>query len=347
MGSASGGLRSAKTTPEEKLKAVKSKQIDKSIEHERDKADSHFKILLLGGSECGKTTIFKQMRVLHLNGFSKEDALTFKPYIHCNIMSSLAQLLKACASFKIVHENNVQEAIDQFTEYAEKIKNTEDGVLTPTVGKSIEKIWHSSGVQTAYNRKFLYTLLDNCKYFLDDIRRITEESYVPTTQDILHCRLKSTGINEISFVYKKIEFKMIDVGGQRSERRKWIHCFDNVDMVLFVVSVSDFDTIDPEDPSQNRLLQNYFLFKTIAQNELFRHSSIVLFLNKYDIFKEKLQSSTIRQCWSHYAGDDSLLDATHFIQTQFRNCIHERHRYFSYITVATDTENIQLVGVYL
>ncbi|KIH66264.1 g-protein alpha subunit [Ancylostoma duodenale] len=147
MGSASGGLRSAKTTPEEKLKAVKSKQIDKSIEHERDKADSHFKILLLGGSECGKTTIFKQMRVLHLNGFSKEDALTFKPYIHCNIMSSLAQLLKACASFKIVHENNVQEAIDQFTEYAEKIKNTEDGVLTPTVGKSIEKIWHSSDAQ--------------------------------------------------------------------------------------------------------------------------------------------------------------------------------------------------------
>ncbi|EPB75567.1 g-protein alpha subunit [Ancylostoma ceylanicum] len=280
MGSASGGLRSAKTTPEEKLKAVKSKQIDKSIENERNKAESHFKILLLGGSECGKTTIFKQMRVLHLNGFSREDALAFKPSIHYNIMSSLTQLLTACASFKIFHENSVQEAVDQFTEYVEKIKNVEDGVLTPAIGRSIEKIWHSSD-----------------------------------------CSL----------------LRMIDVGGQRSERRKWIHCFDNVDMVLFVVSVSDFDTIDPEDPTQNRLLQNYFLFKTIAQSELFRHSSIVLFLNKYDIFKEKLQSSTIRQC------DDSLLDATHFIQTQFRNCIHERHRYFSYITVATDTENIQLV----
>ena len=34
---------------------------------------------------------------------------------------------------------------------------------------------------------------------------------------------------------------MIDVGGQKSERRKWIHCFQDVTAILFLVSLSGYD----------------------------------------------------------------------------------------------------------
>lgn len=44
-------------------------------------------------------------------------------------------------------------------------------------------------------------------------------------------------------------FRMVDVGGQRNERRKWIHVFDNVDMLMYVCALSDFDMQDPEDPT--------------------------------------------------------------------------------------------------
>ncbi len=37
--------------------------------------------------------------------------------------------------------------------------------------------------------------------------------------------------------------RMIDVGGQRSERRKWIHCFDNVASLIFLVAISEYDQI--------------------------------------------------------------------------------------------------------
>lgn len=36
---------------------------------------------------------------------------------------------------------------------------------------------------------------------------------------------------------------MVDVGGQRSERRKWIHCFENVTSIIFLVALSEYDQV--------------------------------------------------------------------------------------------------------
>lgn len=36
---------------------------------------------------------------------------------------------------------------------------------------------------------------------------------------------------------------MVDVGGQRSERRKWIHCFESVTSIIFLVALSEYDQV--------------------------------------------------------------------------------------------------------
>ena len=53
---------------------------------------------------------------------------------------------------------------------------------------------------------------------------------------------------------KELKFELVDVGGQRSERRKWIQCFDNVTAVLFIISLSDFNQVLAEDEFTNRSL---------------------------------------------------------------------------------------------
>ena len=75
------------------------------------------------------------------------------------------------------------------------------------------------------------------RYFYSHLERIAEPTYVPNQEDVLRTRQATTGIHEYTFDtrQKNVMFRMIDVGGQRSERRKWIHCFENVTAIIFIV----------------------------------------------------------------------------------------------------------------
>lgn len=85
-----------------------------------------------------------------------------------------------------------------------------------------------------------------CSYF-QDITRLFAKDYVPSDQDILRARLRTTGISETIFDLGQLTYKMFDVGGQRSERKKWIHVFDNVQVVLFLAAISGYDQVLVED----------------------------------------------------------------------------------------------------
>lgn len=82
------------------------------------------------------------------------------------------------------------------------------------------------------------------------------QNYVPTQQDILLARKPTKGIHEYDFEIKNVPFKMVDVGGQRSERRRWFECFDSVTSILFLVSSSEYDQVMPLPLSPPLLLHS-------------------------------------------------------------------------------------------
>ena len=43
---------------------------------------------------------------------------------------------------------------------------------------------------------------------------------------------------------------MFDVGGQRSERKKWIHCFESVTSIIFCTALSEYDQVLLEQRNQ-------------------------------------------------------------------------------------------------
>ena len=121
-----------------------------------------------------------------------------------------------------------------------------------------------------------------------------------------------------------IDFEMYDVGGQRSERRKWIDCFDSVDAVIFVAALSEYDQTLVEAKRTNRMVEALELFRSISNNSAFADTSIMLFLNKKDLFAEKLLTSDIvdQKPFSDYFGPKKDFDhgVQYFIE-KFKECL--------------------------
>jgi len=57
----------------------------------------------------------------------------------------------------------------------------------------------------------------------------------------------------------------VDVGGQRSERRKWIHCFDDVKAIIFLVSLPGYNQVLFEDAGMNRMHESLNLFREVVK----------------------------------------------------------------------------------
>jgi hypothetical protein len=133
-----------------------------------------------------------------------------------------------------------------------ELRGDED--INENLAANIQALWLSPEIQETYKNRAHYHLTDSAAYFNDRIVDVGVDGYLPSEQDVLRSRVRTTGIVENEFEIDGNEFKMFDVGGQRNERKKWIHCFENVTAVLFVAAISEYDQMLYEDENTNRIV---------------------------------------------------------------------------------------------
>lgn len=290
-------------------------EIEKQLRRDKRDARRELKLLLLGTGESGKSTFIKQMRIIHGAGYSDDDKRGFIKLVYQNIFMAMQSMIKAMDLLKIQYCQSSSPA------KAELIKSIEYETVTtfesPYVD-AIKDLWADAGIQECYDRRREYQLTDSAKYYLSDLARIEAPDYLPTEQDILRARAPTTGIIEYPFDLDSIIFRMVDVGGQRSERRKWIHCFENVTSIIFLVALSEYDQILFESENENRMEESKALFKTIITYPWFQHSSVILFLNKKDLLEEKIMYSHLVDYFPEYDGPQrDAIAAREFILRMF------------------------------
>ncbi|XP_012174287.1 guanine nucleotide-binding protein G(q) subunit alpha isoform X2 [Bombus vosnesenskii] len=326
--------------------AREQKRINQEIERQlrKDKRDARreLKLLLLGTGESGKSTFIKQMRIIHGSGYSDDDKRGFIKLVYQNIFMAMQSMIRAMDLLKIQYASSAN------IEKAELVRSVDFETVTtfesPYV-EAIKDLWADSGIQECYDRRREYQLTDSAKYYLSDLERIEKPDFLPTEQDILRARAPTTGIIEYPFDLDSIIFRMVDVGGQRSERRKWIHCFENVTSIIFLVALSEYDQILFESENENRMEESKALFKTIITYPWFQQSSVILFLNKKDLLEEKIMYSHLVDYFPEYNGPQrDAIPAREFILQMFVELNPDIEKIiYSHFTCATDTENIRFV----
>eukprot|EP00979_Chaetoceros_neogracilis_P011144 scaffold2707_cov273-Chaetoceros_neogracile.AAC.6 len=373
--------------------ALRNEQINDEQEADREQDEEKVKLLLLGTGESGKSTIFKQMRILYGAEKTDDDLRMYGVIVRSNIVTAIRKLClltrqlgyekkldeesaaATAADLSDISGMTPREAYDQIIAYLVDTTATDafpkipqdqadrDWVGTSTRAgiqanfdsqqflqhvEAIRVFWQSTTSQDVWMKRAQANINDSHNEYLSDLSRIADVRYVPTEYDILISRVRTTQITVERYMIESIEFEVYDVGGQRSERKKWVNCFENVDAVIFVAALSEYDQTLAEAKRHNRMMEALNLFESVVKNANFADTSIMLFLNKKDIFAEKIVYSNITDSpfFSDYAGPPNDFDhgVLYFIQ-KFEEHLEEDefNDSFIHVTCATDTNNMEFV----
>jgi len=339
------GNCASETMTEEQMK---SNNIDMEMNRAQKDENEKIKLLLLGAGESGKSTFFKQIDLLYGKPWSREKKEYFRPIIFENTIDAMKTLVSD--GFRTLGEDKIPKELQVRAHHILGIEKDAGGTynMTEEIADSIDSLWQEPLVKEAYDNRAEYQLYDSALYFFNKVTQLAKPGYLPNQQDILRSRVRTTGIHEQSFIINDVEFVVVDVGGQRNERKKWIHCFEDVTAVIFLAALSAYDQVLMEKDNVNRLNEAIALFEHIVNSSFFQKPSMILFLNKDDLFRKRIQSKDLcneeKGWFTDYRGGCNEAEAYEYIKNKFLSkCRDKKKQIFVKRTTATDTRNMETV----
>ncbi|GER30825.1 guanine nucleotide-binding protein alpha-2subunit [Striga asiatica] len=307
------------------------------------------KLLLIGYSGSGTSTIFKQAKILYKDApFSEDEREHIKLVIQSHLYSYIGILLEARERFEeeslqTLRQNRSSDSSNSVGNagngeenpysISPRLKSFSDWLLRimasgtleaifPAASREyaplVEELLSSSAFRATYKRRSeLDTLPSVASYFLDQAVEVLKQDYRPSDLDILYAErvTSSNGLSCVEFSFPDTAYDdNVDSGTLRDsqlryqlvrlqakgfgENCKWLQMLEDVRIVIFCVSLTDYDQIDLDTYGnpQNKMLSSRKFFENIVTHPTFGQVDCLLLLNKFDSFEDKIEHVPLSKC---------------------------------------------------
>jgi len=304
-----------------------------------------FKLLLLGPGESGKSTVLKQLKSIYNVAPTQGEIEECKKALHQNTLECMKVLCDQAVAFNYQIEDEELHKTAEWLRDEDLLYN--DALITPDQAKAIAKLFECEAIKNTFARRDEYWILDAVEYYIENVTRFAQKDFVPDEKDMVFCRIRTTGKNLETKLKgpfpgaggkdepSKITYEVVDVGGQRNERKKWIRMFSDVKAIIFLVNLAGYNQVLYEDKSQNRMAEALQVFgqitgwrdeskKPMAKKniihgvDIFKNVPIYLLLNKKDLFEVMIHKVGLEKTFPDYKGSSKSDQALEFIRQKFR-----------------------------
>eukprot|EP00075_Anas_platyrhynchos_P034416 XP_027323669.1 guanine nucleotide-binding protein G(t) subunit alpha-1-like [Anas platyrhynchos] len=348
-----------------------SRELEKKLKEDAEKDARTVKLLLLGAGESGKSTIVKQMKIIHQDGYSLEECLEFIAIIYSNTLQSMLAIVRAMSTLNIQYGDSARQ--DDARKLLHLSDTIEEGTMPKEMSDIIGRLWKDAGIQACFDRASEYQLNDSAGYYLSDLERLVTPGYVPTEQDVLRSRVKTTGIIETQFSFKDLNFRLSPVppvpariihqdGYSLEECLEFIAIiYSNTlqSMLAIVRAMSTLNIQYGDSARQDDARKLLHLSDTIEEGTMPKEMSDIIGrlwkdagiqacfdrASEYQLNDSKIKKAHLSICFPDYDGPNTYEDAGNYIKLQFLelNMRRDVKEIYSHMTCATDTENVKFV----
>jgi guanine nucleotide-binding protein G(i) subunit alpha len=301
--------------------AIRSEAIDRTLQEDATTLRHETKLVLIGNINSGKELIVHQMKTFYAEGhYSNKDREGYRYAVRSTVrvlMHSIIDLLKD-TGITLPPELNQQFAI-----LLHEVETSDPQRITAEAVRAVEKIWFCPEFSTLYIRNFEIDFPQYAPYFTQQLPRIARSDYVPNEADIVRLNLPHSGIKELRFNWDELDVHLFNIHGFIPDhfRKRWFHQLEDATSLMFTVDVSQYDRPYLGQATESQLLADFATFESWASSEKFANSSIILVLNNFTRFLEKLPYSPLEKFFSDFVPNESDPEssARQYILRRFKN----------------------------
>eukprot|EP01083_Nonionella_stella_P170082 578042_1 len=309
-----------------------STDIEQRMELAKEIANNTMRVLLVGPRNSGKTTILTQIK--RINNKYDTVHLAERRKIIADIQSAIIEYIQTlCRQSDVLYQNHHKNTLtdSKYSDLLQEILQLKPPFyLTPDIGCKIQTLWRDQGIKETLRNRRHFQIDDNVQHFLDKVQEVSSANYLPEFDDYLRFRQRSIGVAQTKITCDDHNFEFMDMKGQRCARKKWIHFISDIDAILYVLPIADYDLVSGEDNVSNCLVEAINSFRDIMiKGKFFQDKLLMVLFNKFDVFKKKIMEVPITVALDDFPGcglnAKDASDVVRFVAVWFdlllRNCI--------------------------